>query len=252
MHNAVAIIPARFNSTRFPGKPLAELRGKIIIQHVYEHVSEAKLINSVLVATDDRRIFDAVTAFGGKALMTSNEHASGSDRIAEAAENIDCDFVVNVQGDEPFIRAEMIDDVVDLLYNDNEAAISTLAKRITSLHEVVSPNVVKVVIDDKGFAMYFSRSPIPYCREDWKGLSDIAFNENSVKIFKHIGIYGYRKQSLLDFMKIPRNRLENIEKLEQLRALSAGVKIKVKETEYDTFGIDTEEDLKRAEKEFTN
>ncbi len=252
MRNAVAIIPARFNATRFPGKPLAKLKGKIIIQHVYEHVSDATLVDSVIVATDDKRIFDAVSAFGGKAVMTSTEHASGSDRIAEAAGNIECDFVVNVQGDEPFIRPEMVDEVVELLMSDERVSISTLAKRITDTQEVVSPHVVKVVFDDEGFALYFSRSPIPFFRDDWKDLDNIVLQSNDFFIFKHIGIYGYRKKALLDFTSMPQNKLEDIEKLEQLRALAAGMKIKVKETGFDTFGIDTVEDLKKAENAFIN
>jgi 3-deoxy-manno-octulosonate cytidylyltransferase (CMP-KDO synthetase) len=252
VHNAVAIIPARFDSTRFPGKPLSTLNGKILIQHVYENALDAKLIDSVLVATDDQRIFDAVNAFGGKVVMTSRGHESGTDRIAEAAAGIECEVVVNVQGDEPFIRPEMIDDVVDLLYNDTEASISTLATTITDNDDIRSPNVVKVVVDDNGFALYFSRSPIPYFRDDWKDIGDVAYIADSTVIFKHIGIYGYKKDALLKFSSMPQGRLENIEKLEQLRALACGMKIKVKETEFDTFGIDTEEDLRKAEGSFNN
>lgn len=252
MHNAVAIIPARFDSTRFPGKPLSTLNGKILIQHVYEHALDAKLVDSVIVATDDQRIFDAVISFGGKVVMTSGSHESGTDRIAEVAAGIKCEVVVNVQGDEPFIRPEMIDDVVDLLYNDTKASISTLATRITGDDDIKSPNVVKVVVDDDGFALYFSRSPIPYYRDDWKGLGDVAYNADNTVIFKHIGIYGYRKDDLLKFSSMPRGRLENIEKLEQLRALACGMKIKIKETEFDTFSIDTIDDLRKAESVFIN
>jgi 3-deoxy-manno-octulosonate cytidylyltransferase (CMP-KDO synthetase) len=258
MHKAVAIIPARFNSTRFPGKPLAALKGKIIIQHVYEHVSSAKLIDSVLVATDDKRIFDAVTLFGGTAVMTSRSHASGTDRIAEAAEKTECGFVINVQGDEPFIRPEMVDEVVELLYNDDRVSISTLAKRTTDMNEIFSPDVVKVVMNHEGFAMYFSRSPIPFYRDEWKTIrqgsgvrGQGSGEKNSGRpipfCYKHIGIYGYRRNTLLQFAAMTQGRLEEIEKLEQLRALEAGMKIKVKETEYDTFGIDTIEDLRKAE-----
>ncbi len=260
MPKAVAIIPARFNSTRFPGKPLATLKGKSIIQHVYEHASSAKLLSSVVVATDDKRIFDAVVSFGGRAVMTSGRHASGTDRIAEVAVNTDCDFVVNVQGDEPFITPEMVDEVVELLYNDDEVAISTLAKRTTDLNEIFSPNVVKVVMNDKGIAMYFSRAPIPFYRDEWRTESGVKSQELSgfqfltlnsklltLSCYKHIGIYGFRKDALLQFVSLKESRLEQIEKLEQLRALEAGMKIKVKETEYDTFGIDTIEDLRKAE-----
>ena len=148
MHRVAAIIPARFDSTRFPGKPLAVLKGKIIIQHVYEQASAANLIDSIIVATDDKRIFDAVKDFGGGAVMTSGDHVSGTDRIAEAANSIECEYIVNIQGDEPFIRPEMIDDVVNLLYNDDEVEISTLSKKIDNVDELLSPNVVKLFFCD--------------------------------------------------------------------------------------------------------
>jgi 3-deoxy-manno-octulosonate cytidylyltransferase (CMP-KDO synthetase) len=247
MHRAVAIIPARFDSTRFPGKPLALLNGKPIIQHVYEHTALANLIDLTLVATDDRRIYDAVKKFRGECVVTSGCHESGTDRIAEAAQSIDCDFVINVQGDEPFIKPEMIDDVVNLLYNDDKVAISTLAKRITDRDEIISPHVVKVVTDDSGYALYFSRSPIPYNRDKWKDLDSISFEDKDTMVLKHIGIYGFRKEALMNFTSMTRAKLENVEKLEQLRALAAGMKIKVKETEHDTFGIDTKDDLRKAE-----
>jgi 3-deoxy-manno-octulosonate cytidylyltransferase (CMP-KDO synthetase) len=252
VQNAVAIIPARFKSTRFPGKPLADLKGKTLIQHVYENVSKASLVDSVLVATDDKRIFDAVAGFGGRVVMTSDKHESGTDRIAEAASGIECDLVVNVQGDEPFIRPDMIDDVINLLYNDKNASISTLAKRITDADEAMSPNVVKVVTDDEGFAMYFSRSPVPYYRDEWKDMRNIIYKENDTVMYKHIGIYGFRKSALLAFSAMSPGRLESIEKLEQLRALAKGMRIKVKVTDFDTFGIDTVEDLKKAESALEN
>ncbi|OGW64387.1 MAG: hypothetical protein A3J72_07955 [Nitrospirae bacterium RIFCSPHIGHO2_02_FULL_40_19] len=274
MLRAVAIIPARFASARLPGKPLASLKGKVLIQRVYEQASSAKLIDAVFVATDDKRIFDVVISFGGKAVMTSSGHASGTDRIAEAAKNIDCEIIVNVQGDEPFIRPEMVDDTVKLLIDDPRAAISTLAKKTTNIEEILSPNVVKVVMDNEGFAMYFSRAPIPYYRDEWQVQSSedmkigryedeksqlLSFSTSqllrfSIKpelptffCYKHIGIYGFRKEALLDFSLMGQGRLEMIEKLEQLRALASGMKIKVKETLYDTFGIDMVEDLRKAE-----
>ncbi len=264
MHRVVAIIPARYNATRFPGKPLALLKGKPIIQYVYENASRASLINSILVATDDKRIYDTVINFGGRAVMTSDNHVSGTDRIAEAAGNIECDYVINVQGDEPFIEPEMIDDVVNLLYNDADASISTLAKRVMDINEIFSPHVVKVVMDDEGFALYFSRAPIPYHRDEWsiENTEHRIQNTEIIKTFelktakpgngnfycyKHIGIYGYRKDALIRFSSLKPGRLEKSEKLEQLRALNAGMKIKVKETQYDTFGIDTIEDLRKAE-----
>ena len=247
MHRAVAIIPARYDSTRFPGKPLALLNGKPIIQHVYEHTARATLVDLTIVATDDRRIYDYVKKFGGECVVTSGSHESGTDRIAEAAKDIDCDYVINVQGDEPFIKPQMIDDVVNLLYNDDKAAISTLAKRITDKDEMISPHVVKVVTDDSGYALYFSRSPIPYYRDEWKDLNNIVIEENATVVLKHLGIYGFRREALMNFTSMTKTRLEDIEKLEQLRALAAGMKIKVKETEYDTFGIDTKDDLRKAE-----
>lgn len=257
MQRAAAIIPARFNSTRFPGKPLASLKGKPIIQWVYENAASANSINTTLVATDSKQIYDTVLGFGGKAVMTSGKHQSGTDRIAEAAKDIDCDIVVNVQGDEPFIRPEMVDDVVRLLSDDPRASISTLAKKTMDPEEILSPNVVKVVFDNEGFAMYFSRAPIPYNRDLWQ-ISDGRFQiadptHHSSPIthygcYKHIGIYGYRKDVLLKFAAMPPCKLELTEKLEQLRALASGMKIKVKETPHDTFGIDTPEDLKNAER----
>lgn len=247
MPKAVVIIPARYDSIRFPGKPLAVLKGKPLIQHVHEQVAFANLIGSIFVATDDKRIFDAVTGFGGRAVMTSPEHPSGTDRVAEAAKAIDNDIIVNVQGDEPFIKPEMVDDVVRLLNEDRRASISTLAKRTADVKEILSPDTVKVVMDHEGFAMYFSRSPIPYYRDEWKGLGSITSTTAHVEVFKHIGIYGFRKDVLLNFTGMGQCRLEMSERLEQLRALASGIKIKVKETPYDTFGIDTIEDLRKAE-----
>jgi 3-deoxy-manno-octulosonate cytidylyltransferase (CMP-KDO synthetase) len=261
MQRAVAIIPARYDSTRFAGKALALLREKPLIQHVYENVKHAGLIDSVLVATDDKRIYKAVEDFGGRAVMTSAAHASGTDRIAEAARDIECDFVVNIQGDEPFIMPQMVDDVVTLLSGDDRASIGTLAKRISDVKEVLSPDVVKVVLDGEGFALYFSRSPIPYVRDEWRlfpspppGKGSISFelkpSEDSQKrhhFFKHIGIYGYRRESLMRFSALGSTMLEVTERLEQLRALVCGMRIKVKETDYDTLGIDTPDDLRKGE-----
>lgn len=247
MPKAVAIIPARFNSTRFPGKPLAVLKGKPLIQLVHEQVAFADTVSDIFVATDNIRIFDTVTGFGGKAVMTSPDHLSGTDRVAEVAKDIDCDIVVNIQGDEPFIKPEMVDDVVNLLYDDNRASIGTLVKRTADVKEILSPDVVKVVVDNEGFAMYFSRSPIPYYRDEWKGLGSITFTTEHVEIFKHIGIYSFRKDTLMNFSNMGQFKLEMSEKLEQLRALASGIKVKVKETLFDTFGIDTIEDLRKAE-----
>lgn len=251
MQRAVAIIPARYNSTRFPGKPLALLRKKPVIQHVFEKVKHARLIDTVLVATDDERIYNIVSDFGGKAVMTSEGHRTGTDRVAEAAKEIDCDIVINIQGDEPFIKPEMVDDLINMLANDKRALMGTLAKKITDSKEIFSPDVVKVVMDNEGFAMYFSRAPIPWHRDEFSKSGFKTGNgysaTGSIEVYKHIGIYGYRKDTLLRLSSMAENALEKLEKLEQLRALASGIKIKVKETDYDTFGIDTVEDLRNAE-----
>ncbi|MBI4683268.1 MAG: 3-deoxy-manno-octulosonate cytidylyltransferase [Nitrospirae bacterium] len=254
MHRVVVIIPSRYNATRFPGKPLALLNDKPIIQHVYEQASRASLVDDVMVATDDKRIYDAVINFKGKAVMTSGSHESGTDRVAEAAGNLDCELVINVQGDEPFIKPEMIDDTVNMLNNDHRTSISTLSRKVTDMQEIFSPHVVKVVVDDEGFALYFSRAPIPYHRDEFSELrvtsyelQDAQIKNCNLEFYKHIGVYGYRKDALMNFTSLKQCRLEKIEKLEQLRALNAGMKIKVKETKFDTFGIDTKEDLRKAE-----
>lgn len=242
---SIVIIPARYGASRFPGKPLALLKGKPIIQWVYERARRATLIQDVIVATDDEGIVKTIVDAGGKALLTSKNHASGTDRIAEVADSIMCDIIINVQGDEPLISPEMIDQTVTLL-SDERASISTLAKRIEEPWELTDPNVVKVVMDREGFALYFSRSTIPYYRDKWKRLTEINL-EGDIKIYKHIGIYGYRRDILLRLSKIPQSELERIEKLEQLRALENGFKIKVGISSFNTIGIDTPEDLKRAE-----
>ncbi len=243
----VAIIPARYGSTRFPGKLLATLKGKSIIQRVFEQVSAAKLVDSVYVATDDERILSVVNGFGGNAVMTSASHTCGSDRIAEVAKKIECDIIINVQGDEPFIRPEMVDDTIMLLRDDTSASISTLAVKIENKDDILSPHIVKVVADEENYALYFSRSPIPYYRNEWSDLNSVLLKSGKTEVFKHIGIYGFRKDSLMKFSSTEKCKLEEAEKLEQLRALNCGMKIKIKETEYNTFGIDTMEDLRKAE-----
>jgi len=249
---AVVVIPARYGSTRFPGKPLALLKGKPIIHWVYERAKDSRLAQDVIVATDDERIFRSIVEIGGKAVMTEPHHASGTDRIAEVARSLESDIIINVQGDEPFIKGDMIDHTIELL-KDPRASISTLARRIESPEELIDPNVVKVVFDSEGFALYFSRSVIPYYRDRWKAptvtcATDTSlFIENEIEIYKHIGIYGYRRDALLMLSRSPQSRLEKIEKLEQLRALEKGLKIKVGLTPYNTIGIDTPEDLKKAE-----
>lgn len=246
----ICLIPARYGSTRFPGKPLAILKNKPIIQHVYERAKASKLINEVFVATDDNRIMEVVKSFGGKAIMTSQNHPSGTDRIAEAVDKLlqegynlqDSSIVINLQGDEPLIKIEMIDQLIELMKSENNS-IGTLAKKVEKEEDFRNPNIVKVVFDKNGYALYFSRSPIPFDREKFiKGFSNNNF------MYKHIGIYGYSVKILKNFVSLPQSRLEKIESLEQLRALENGIKIKVSITEYDSFGIDTPEDLEVAEK----
>lgn len=253
--SAIVIIPARYASTRFPGKPLQPLLGKPLIQHVYEGVLRAALVQDVFVATDSSLIYESVERFGGKAIMTSEGHPSGTDRIAEALLKVeedghrldDGDIIVNVQGDEPLIRAEMVDDLVHLM-DDGRATMGTLAKRISDVIEIMDPNIVKVVFDSDGFALYFSRSPIPYHRKLF-GEGCFRLMDQDVKMvtmFKHIGIYAYRREALLRLTQLPPGRLEEAEKLEQLRALENGFRIKVKETSYKTIGVDTPADLERV------
>jgi 3-deoxy-manno-octulosonate cytidylyltransferase (CMP-KDO synthetase) len=244
--SAVIVIPARYDSTRFPGKPLASLKGKPVIRHVYENAKGAKSADDVIVATDSETIFETVLAFGGKAAMTSKEHVSGTDRVAEVARSLSCDIIVNVQGDEPLIRPEMIDGTISLLA-DEGAHIGTLAKKVGRVEEILDTSVVKVVRDIKGYALYFSRAPIPYHRDEWRDLNRIADHQSHFAVFKHIGIYSYRREALLSLAGMRPSALEELERLEQLRALENGLRIKVGETLLETVGIDTPEDLERVE-----
>jgi len=235
---SIVIIPARFASTRFPGKPLYPLKGKPLIQHVFENAKRATLAEDVIVATDSETIFEKVFAFGGKAVMTDPKHPSGTDRIAEVAASMKYDIIVNVQGDEPLIRPEMIDDVIALL-SDQRASIGTLVKKIEHSEEINDPNVVKAVFDREGLALYFSRAPIP---------SHARHSEiHAPCYYKHIGMYSYRRDTLLSLAAMQPTELEKTEKLEQLRALENGIRIKVKETFFETCGVDTPEDLERVE-----
>jgi 3-deoxy-manno-octulosonate cytidylyltransferase (CMP-KDO synthetase) len=249
---SIVIIPARYESTRFPGKPLCPLKGVPIIQHVYENSKRARRADEVIVATDSELILERVETFGGKAVMTDKRHRTGTDRIAEVATSLDADIIVNVQGDEPLIRPEMIDDVIDVL-NDQRASMGTLIKKIEDPQEITNPNVVKVVFDRELFALYFSRAPIPFQRDEWKSIYEIqpasGGQESKIqKFYKHIGIYSYRKTALLSLASLEQTELEKQEKLEQLRALEHGMRIKLKETSFETCGVDTPEDLERVEK----
>lgn len=239
----IGLIPARYASTRFPGKPLALLGGKPVIQRVYEQVTS--VLDDACVATDDERIYNCVKEFGGKVVMTRTDHKSGTDRIEEAIEKIggDYDVIVNIQGDEPFIQRSQIETVCSC-FDDEETQIATLGKPFTSIDAVANPNSPKIVVDNNNFAMYFSRSIIPFVRgkEQTEWLDHYPF-------LKHLGIYAYRREVLRKITKLPQSSLEIAESLEQLRWLQNGFKIKVGLTDIETVGIDTPEDLERAERE---
>jgi 3-deoxy-manno-octulosonate cytidylyltransferase (CMP-KDO synthetase) len=234
------VIPSRYASTRFDGKPLALICGKPMIQRVYEGAMRAKKITEVVVATDDQRIIDVVTEFGGKAVMTSEKNRSGTDRVAEAAEKIGLgldDIVVNIQGDQPLIEPNCIDDVVEPFFKEPELGMSTLAFSIVEEDEITNPKDVKVTFDNNGYALYFSRSPIPFDRD----------GDSSFDVYKHLGVYAYTRRFLEMFRSLPQGKLERIEKLEQLRALEYGYPIKVVVTEYDSPEVDLPEDIVRIE-----
>lgn len=237
----IGIIPARYASTRFPGKPLALLGGKPVIQHVYEKASAT--LKAAYVATDDERIYDTVLSFGGKAVMTRKDHKSGTDRIEEAIEKIEgnWDVVVNIQGDEPFVTKEQLNTICHC-FDDETTQIATLGKSFTSMDAVENPNSPKIIVDNQGFAMYFSRSVIPFVRgkERTEWLKHYPY-------LKHLGIYAYRKNVLREITLLPQSSLEVAESLEQLRWLQNGYKVKVGLTDVETVGIDTPEDLQRAE-----
>jgi 3-deoxy-manno-octulosonate cytidylyltransferase (CMP-KDO synthetase) len=241
----VAIIPARYGSTRLPGKPLAEIGGKPMIQHVYENASKARILDRVLVATDDRRIEEAVRGFGGEAVMTSKQHTSGTDRLAEVARKIKADWVVNIQGDLPFIKAETISRAVRPMRRDRSIPMGTVCSPIYHEDEWRNPNVVKVIKDAKGFAIYFSRATIPYPRNDFAerrgGRSDKVWG------YRHLGLYVYRRDFLLRFARCRPTRLEQTESLEQLRALVYGHRVYVTDVDDQSVEVDTADDLVQAE-----
>jgi 3-deoxy-manno-octulosonate cytidylyltransferase (CMP-KDO synthetase) len=234
----VAIIPARYESTRLPGKALAVIDGKPMVQHVYERTRAIAGVSRTLVATDDERIAATVEKFGGEVAMTRRDHPSGTDRIAEVSRSLDADIVVNVQGDLPFLAARMLEAAVRMVEGDADLPMATLKAPIRHQIELDNPNVVKVVTRSNGDALYFSRSPIPYWR---------AEHDDGVLGYRHIGLYVFRRQFLLEFARMPPTRLEQIEKLEQLRALERGYRIGVTETVDDAgIEVDTPQDLERA------
>lgn len=237
MMSVLAVIPARYGSTRFPGKPLAPLHGKPMIQQVYEQVAKAKRVEEVVVATDDGRIIDAIERIGGTALLTSATARSGTERAAEVARVRSASVVINIQGDEPLVHPDMVDQLADFL--QRHAAVP-MVSLMTTLRpdDLANPNVVKVVVDRDGYALYFSRAPIPHVR---------AHDGSPPAMWKHLGLYGYQRHFLLQFPSLEPTPLEQSEQLEQLRALEHGYKIKLLETVHDSIGVDTPEDLKRVE-----
>lgn len=230
------IIPARMGSMRFPGKVLADLGGKPVIQHVWENAMRSKA-DSVTVAADDPRVEQAVKAFGGRVVMTKPSHPSGSDRVWEAAQSIDAELIVNVQGDEPFLPHEVIDDLIDAMHGPDAPAMGTVVLPCARADIAANPNLPKVVLTTDDYALYFSRSMIPYLREGGE----------ETEVYRHWGIYAYRRETLAKFVSLPEGRLERCEKLEQLRALENGIRIKVIRTSFDSIGIDTPDDLARAQ-----
>jgi len=234
--SVVAIIPARYHSSRLPGKALADIGGRPMIEHVYRRTVAARSVGVVIVATDDERICDAVEAFGGRAQLTSSKHQSGTDRLAEVAAGLTCDLVVNVQGDEPLIEPSTIDDAIAPFRTDRELQMTTLRRRIEDLSELENPNVTKMVVDRDGYALYFSRAAIPHTREGCP----------PAPAWRHIGLYVYRRECLLRLTSLPPTAMERAEALEQLRAIEYGIRIKAIETAHDSIGVDTPEDLARV------
>jgi 3-deoxy-manno-octulosonate cytidylyltransferase (CMP-KDO synthetase) len=247
----IAVIPARWASSRFPGKPLALIKGKPMIQRVFEQTRKAESVSEVIVATDDTRILEAVNAFGGTAIMTSSSHESGTDRIAEVVRDKECEIVVNVQGDEPLIPPENIDRIVRPLLEGALESTVTLRILIKNYKELMDRNITKVVVDSSNSALYFSKAPIPWNRDEWGDDLTSYSSLDPLKSFwyKHIGLYAYRKKFLMAFGDLPKSSLEQIEKLEQLRILENGFKIKVVETELDSIGVDCAADLELIEKQ---
>lgn len=232
MREAAGIIPARYGATRFPGKPLAQIAGKSLIQRVYEQASKARHIQKLIIATDDERICSASKAFGAEVRMTSPRHRSGTERVAEVAEQLDNPIIINIQGDEPLLQGQMIDDLVTALQEES-VPMATLVTTVTEIDRMFDKDIVKVVSDNEGNALYFSRSPIPFQADD--------------HFSQHIGIYGYQKEFLLKFNSLPASRLEVCEGLEQLRVLENGYRIKIIPTDYQALSVDTPQDIMAVE-----
>lgn len=245
--SVLAVIPARFESTRFPGKPLADILGKPLIQHVYERVRLASCIDEVVIATDDQRIIDAAAHFGAKAVLTSVTARSGTERAAEVAKHHKASVIINIQGDEPLIHPDMVDQVANYLSDNSSVLMASLMTPLSDRKLIDDPNIVKVVVDKEGFALYFSRSAIPYFRSDANARkSDASDCGSEICYWKHVGLYGYQRDFLLKFPALNPTPLEQVEALEQLRALENGYRIKLLETKHDTIGVDTPEDLEKV------
>ena len=240
----LGVIPARFASTRFPAKVLASINGAPMIQHVWQRARQCRQLDDVLIACDHADVLKAAQGFGAKAAMTDPNHPSGSDRIAEAVKNLDADIIVNIQSDEPFIDPATVDSLALLLKNDSQCQMGTVVKEITDDQDLANANVVKCVLDAAGYALYFSRAPIPYNRN--------AAKPAGLKLYKHLGLYAYRKEFLLKYTSWPKSILESTEQLEQLRALEHGVRIKTVETKAESVAVDTPDDLKKAEQFLRN
>jgi 3-deoxy-manno-octulosonate cytidylyltransferase (CMP-KDO synthetase) len=242
---SLGVVPARYGAQRFPGKPLAMIAGKTLVQRVYEQAAKAKRLDKVIVATEDTRILEAVEAFGGDAMLTSPDCATGTDRVAEVARAYDCEWVLNIQGDEPLMRPEMIDQLVEGMQSDSKCVMGTLARKLESAANLDNPNVVKVALAQNGNALYFSRSRVPFVRDARSGDSPEWLK--LAKFYKHLGIYAFRRDFLLRFVQLPQSELEKTEKLEQLRALENGFSIKVLVTPHDSIGVDRPEDVELVE-----
>ena len=248
-HKVLVVIPARWDSSRFPGKPLAKIGGIPMIQRVIAQADKAECVSEVIVATDDSRILDFVISAGARAIMTSDAHPSGTDRIAEVARDRDCDIVVNVQGDEPLIPPQNIDQVVKPLIDDSSISVASLRILIRNKEDLLNKNITKVVVDKFDSALYFSKAPIPWDRDLWSKQMGTDSELPLPLWFKHIGLYAYRKRFLMEYSTLPASPLEKIEKLEQLRILENGFQIKVVETKYDSIGVDSEADIQLIEKQ---
>ncbi len=247
--DAIGIIPARYGSTRFEGKVLKDLCGKPVIQHVYERAKKAKTLDDLIIGADDDRIIKAVESFGGKVIFTSKSHTTGTDRLAEVANDVDVRIVVNIQGDEPLVNPLVIDDLVRTMQGDPTIVMATVVKKSYSDEEFRSPDVVKAIVDENGFALYFSRSPIPTLLNPAAPSQEEASVKDGAHgtfFYKHLGLYAYTKDFLFTFKNLPVSYLETNERLEQLRALEHGYRIKVIETKFETVGVDTPQDLELA------